>query len=108
MTDNKTLINYMLDDIEQYKKIGDKYTWKMIEVLQSLVRETEIPDHHIEDINAMIGIYDDESNFFGIDSMTAFKQSINKYHRYCLSNDLDVISVNIQKLKNYKGEGSIY
>lgn len=108
MTEKEILTNTILDDIETYKNIGDKYTHKMIQSFMELIRDTTIPDHHIEDINARIGMYDDESNFHNIDSMTAFKQSIDKYHKYAFSMGLRVISNNIQKLKNYKGEGSIY
>jgi len=108
MNNIEVLKNIILDDIDFYKESEDSYMPILLKLLLDLVRETPIPDHHIEDLNAMIGIYIDDSDHFGIDSLTRLKLYIDKYDRDCLSLGLIVISDNIQKLKKYRGEGSIY
>lgn len=87
------------------------YLKAILNVIKDLVRTTEIPDYHMPDINAKIGIYLDECSFKEADygfTIETFKSYVDSYQNFCYRNNLDVIGDNFKKLKEYKGDDSIY
>jgi hypothetical protein len=101
----------VLDDIEYYKINRNDYLPKMLEKVLPMIRQTETPDYHIPDINAMIGCYLDEAEFYQKDfewTKQEFKNCIDKYIKMAFIFNEEVVMFNIEKLKNYDGDDSIF
>lgn len=98
-------------DIQDFKS-DNYYLSSMLFVTKELVRETEIPDTHIIDINAKIGMYLDEIEFNDPDEhkkvFAAFSKRIGLYCILLDGMGLDVVRSNYLKLKNYNEDDSIW
>lgn len=105
------LNSIILDDMDYYKANGDTHIHKILEVIIVLVRESETPDYHIPDINAMVGYYLDEAEFYNKDYQKLkddFFELYKKYMDYCFILNEMVIYNNFEKLKEYNGDDAIF
>ena len=111
MTNVNKMNEIILDVIDYYKINDDRYLPKMLEVVIIMIRETEIPDAHIIDINAMLGCYIDEIEFFEKDYkkiLIDFFELYQKYIDYCFILNETIILNNLEKLRNYESDDSIF
>ena len=109
MTTIDKLNGIVLDDIELYK--DNKYIPRMLEVISSLIRTTETPDYHIPDLNAMVGYYLDEAEFFVEDyeyTKKEFFECYDKYIQYAFILNEMVVVQNLEKLKQYDSDDAIF
>lgn len=107
-------INKKIDRDAARSKIQNNYLCLAIEKLKLFVRSTELPDDHIEDINAMIGMYFDQIEFdCGEEEYLICLEIFRDCYEDCILlseqyGKFSIVKWNLEKLKKYSGDDAVF